>query len=1021
MNALVCEKWESNRGIYLMARIEIEGRRIGWLTVLERDNAYINSHRAMYKCRCECGNERSYEKGKIIRGEFPACPQCMSEPANKEMMETLQQEILNNFEDERRRLPNEQTATGKKKKSQTVVLSNEQQMFVDLALEGKNILVDACIGSGKTTAIQYLCDALPESKRILYLTYNRLLKIDARKKIKNKNVTVNNYHGYAYMVLKKKDIYVGTPDLIQEYIKQKPDIDGYDVLILDEYQDLETELADMLELIKKSNPSMQIIAVGDMQQKIYDKTTLDVYAFMNEFLGEYKQLEFTKCFRLSAELAAKLGRIWGKTIEGVNDNCIVEEMDIDEAVNFLSQQQPKDILCLGARRGNMAFVLNELESNYSEIFNKKTVYASIADQDRGAVEPKKTSAIFTTYDSSKGLERPICVIFDFTEKYWDDRLRIPLQKYEILRNIFCVAASRGKNHIIFIKDGGQRLSEKTLSTPKIIEKRNKPMAISEMFDFKYKENVEECYQLLEIEPKQVKDHRRIEVKNQDALIDLSPCIGNYQEASFFGNYNVDTYIQFYLMWEAQHMRAEYENTYRHASTEEKILFLTSLETKQRRYRTQVDLPFITEDEKKEIHERLAEVFVPTEEVQAECEIKSGISQGNREARGYADVVKDNTVYELKFVAELQHTHFLQCACYMIGLHLDRGILWNVKTNDMYEIKVPDKDRFMQQVWKTVTNNYEEVYTSVKDGHIEEPNIAVIDTETNWNDDVMSIGLVIADSVTFAVREKYYYILTPECSVGGMYSDVLRLVDEKSITIEQTREKALFSVKKVLRDNNIQRLFAYNASFDKKHLPELVEVEWYDIMRLAAYRKFNNIIPDDAECYKTGKLKKNYGVEPMIRLLSGNDTYCETHNAIQDAADELSIMQMLEQPLEEYNIARVREKGDQRSVTGQCDISMSTKQKQEDGGIKTEEEKIYTAQEVADLLGVSKSTVYNLIKREEIYARKQGNRYAIRSTDVYEYLEREQEKQSEKEASYWECVGLLFLIGAFLLLGFILSK
>lgn len=435
----------------------------------------------------------------------------------------------------------------------------------------------------------------------------------------------------------------------------------------------------------------------------------------------------------------------------------------------------------------------------------------------------------------------------------------------------------------------------------------------------------------------------------------------------------------------------------------------------------MDLPFITEDEKKEIHERLAEVFVPTEEVQAECEIKSGISQGNREARGYADVVKDNTVYELKFVAELQHTHFLQCACYMIGLHLDRGILWNVKTNDMYEIKVPDKDRFMQQVWKTVTNNYEEVYTSVKDGHIEEHNIAVIDTETNWNDDVMSIGLVIADSVTFAVREKYYYILTPECSVGGMYSDVLRLVDEKSITIEQTREKALFSVKKVLRDNNIQRLFAYNASFDKKHLPELVEVEWYDIMRLAAYRKFNNIIPDDAECYKTGKLKKNYGVEPMIRLLSGNDTYCETHNAIQDAADELSIMQMLEQPLEEYNIARVREKGDQRSVTGQCDISMSTKQKQEDGGIKTEEEKIYTAQEVADLLGVSKSTVYNLIKREEIYARKQGNRYAIRSTDVYEYLEREQEKQSEKEASYWECVGLLFLIGAFLLLGFILSK
>lgn len=939
-----------------MARVAIEGRKIGWLTVLERDNTNINSHRAMYKCRCECGSERSYEKGKIIKGEFPACPQCMNEPKNKEIMEYLQQKIKNDFEDEKRQLQNAQTSTGTRQK---VMLSNEQQAFIDMALEGKNILVDACIGSGKTTAIQYLCDALPESKKILYLTYNRLLKIDAKKKIKNKNITVNNYHGYAYKALAQKGIYVGTSELIQEYIKQKPDADGYDVLILDEYQDLETELADMLELIKKSNPSMQIIAVGDMQQKIYDKTTLDVYAFMDEFLGEYKEIEFTKCFRLPAELAAKLGRIWGKSIEGVNDNCIVEEMDIDEAISFLSQQQPKDILCLGARRDNMAYVLNELESNYSEIFNKKTVYASIADQDRGAVEPKKTSAIFTTYDSSKGLERPICVIFNFTEEYWNSRMKQPLQKYEILRNIFCVAASRGKNHIIFIKDGHHRLTEKTLSTPRNVEKKNQRMRISEMFDFKYKENVEECYQLLEIESKHMSDHSKIEVKNQDELIDLSPCIGNYQEASFFENYNVDTEIQFYLMWEAQHMRAEYENTYRHASIEEKILFLTSLETQQRRYRTQVDLPFITEDEKKEIHERLAEIFIPTEEVQVGCEIKSGISQGDLEVVGVADVVKNNIVYELKFVAELQHTHFLQCACYMIGLHLDKGILWNVKTNDMYEITIPDKDRFMQQVWKTVTNNYEEIHTTIGNRHIEEHNFAVIDTETNWNDDVMSIGLVIADSVTFAVKDKYYYILTPECSVGGMYSDVLRLMDEANITVEQTREKAILSVQKVLHDNNIQRLFAYNASFDKKHLPELTEVEWYDIMRLAAYRKFNNKISVDAECYKTGKLKKNYGVEPMIRLLSGNDTYCETHNAIQDAVDELSIMQMLEQPLEEYSVALVRGTSDQGSMAGQCDVTTSTKQKQEDSDIRSEEEKTYTAQEVADLLGVSKSTVYNL--------------------------------------------------------------
>ena len=64
----------------------------------------------------------------------------------------------------------------------TIKLSDEQQFFVDKALEGHNILVDACIGSGKTTAIQMLCDKLPLRKKILYLTYNRLLKNDAQSK-----------------------------------------------------------------------------------------------------------------------------------------------------------------------------------------------------------------------------------------------------------------------------------------------------------------------------------------------------------------------------------------------------------------------------------------------------------------------------------------------------------------------------------------------------------------------------------------------------------------------------------------------------------------------------------------------------------------------------------------------------------------------------------------------------------------------------------------------------------------------
>lgn len=161
-------------------------------------------------------------------------------------------------------------------------LSSEQQLFIEKALQGENILVDACIGSGKTTAIQNLCNELPSNKRVLYLTYNKLLKLDAKAKIHKRNVTVTNYHGFAYMLLQRSGVSVGISDLIQTFIREKPPIGRYDILIIDEYQDIEQELAELLKMVKESNPNIQIIAVGDMEQKIYDKTTLHVTSFMKE-------------------------------------------------------------------------------------------------------------------------------------------------------------------------------------------------------------------------------------------------------------------------------------------------------------------------------------------------------------------------------------------------------------------------------------------------------------------------------------------------------------------------------------------------------------------------------------------------------------------------------------------------------------------------------------------------------------------------------------------------------------------
>ena len=179
-----------------------------------------------------------------------------------------------------------------------------------------------------------------------------------------------------------------------------------------------------------------------------------------------------------------------------------------------------------------------------------------------------------------------------------------------------------------------------------------------------------------------------------------------------------------------------------------------------------------------------------------------------------------------------------------------------------------------------------------------PCFAVIDTETNWADQVMSIGMVIADTDTFRPVEAKYYILPEYCQIGGMYYDALFL-ETPVKPICCTRQEAVQDLLAWLAQHGVSAIFAYNASFDRNHLPELRALRWYDIMRLAAYRQHNPKIPVNADLCSTGRLKRGYGVEPMLRLLSGSSGYRETHNAILDALDELEIMRLLGHLPENY--------------------------------------------------------------------------------------------------------------------------
>lgn len=577
-------------------------------------------------------------------------------------------------------------------------LSDEQKLFIKRGVNGHNILVEACIGSGKTTAIQALCNAI-KGKNILYLTYNKLLKLDAKARIINGRTTVTNYHGFAWQELRRANIRAGISELIQIYNRSNLPVGHYDVLILDEYQDIDQEISEMLMHIKKARPNIQIVAVGDMCQKIYDKTSLDVSEFMTEFLGNYIPMEFTRCFRIGAEHAAMLGRIWEKTIVGVNENFQIDIVPDYRAQVIAANTDPKDLLVLGSRGKAATKLQNYLEKQYPEKFNKRTLWSKITDTDGGTTSPDPNCAIFTTYDGCKGMERKICILFDWSVKYWMTRAEKPDTRYDILRNIFCVAASRGKERLVIVETG-DCLDEDVLSEPFLTRRQYSDMQVSSMFDFKHVEDIEAAYKMLDVtilnKPGDI-----INIPTADELIDLSPCVGHYQEAMYFKNYSIDSDIENALSQPANsHLRRGY-NKY---DLSRKLLYLAMLDTGQNRYMNQVKDLRVTSELEEKLKERIAIHLSPDEIVQQDSQIKFMTEYGEDlfTVNGRSDVSRNNEIWELKFVQELSHVHALQLAIYLIGEDKDIGYLWNTRTGERHRITIPNREMFLDAVGKAAT-------------------------------------------------------------------------------------------------------------------------------------------------------------------------------------------------------------------------------------------------------------------------------------------------------------------------------
>lgn len=75
--------------------------------------------------------------------------------------------------------------------------THEQQAAIDAFATGGNVAIHAAAGSGKTSSLRFIADAMP-GRRGLYLAFNRSVADDARRRFAGTNVASSTVHALAY-------------------------------------------------------------------------------------------------------------------------------------------------------------------------------------------------------------------------------------------------------------------------------------------------------------------------------------------------------------------------------------------------------------------------------------------------------------------------------------------------------------------------------------------------------------------------------------------------------------------------------------------------------------------------------------------------------------------------------------------------------------------------------------------------------------------------------------------------------
>jgi len=321
--------------------------------------------------------------------------------------------------------------------------SEEQQDIINHIKQGKNVVVGACAGSGKSTTILSAAIQMPE-KRFLQITYNASLRKEVKEKVRElaiKNLVVHTYHSLAvakYTPIAHTD--TGIRYLLHQKFSPTTPIQPQDVIVLDETQDMTLLYFQLIvKYMHDMRTTFQLMVLGDYMQGLYEFKGADIrfLTHADQIWAKYPQLlstEFAKCtLKMSYRITQPMASFVNEAMLGDNRLLACKEGDpviymrdsmyrLQTSVVFYIRElvkrgvNPSQIFVLGASVKGPNSQIRKIENALSEA--GIPCHVPMFENDKIDEKVMEGKVVFSTFHCVKGRQRDYVFVVGFDQSYF---------------------------------------------------------------------------------------------------------------------------------------------------------------------------------------------------------------------------------------------------------------------------------------------------------------------------------------------------------------------------------------------------------------------------------------------------------------------------------------------------------------------------------------------------------------------------------------------------------------------------